>query len=78
MKPEETLVLDEEFDLRCLCGSREIVTVPHFTQLYAVMNRKGWGLIPTQHGRIVQAVCPDCRPRAELIAARESNTEEAK
>lgn len=48
------------FDLHCACGSKEAITVSHITDLYRVLNEKGYVLIPTQHGRIVQVVCPDC------------------
>lgn len=49
-----------EFDLHCACGSKETITVSYITDLYRVLNEKGYVLIPTQHGRIVQVVCPDC------------------
>lgn len=52
---------EHEFELRCICGPKETITVPYITDLYRVLNEKGYGLIPTQHGRIVQVVCPDCR-----------------
>lgn len=52
-----------DYELQCACGSKETVIVNSAMDLYRVLNEKGYGLIPTQHGRIVQVVCPDCRPR---------------
>lgn len=53
-----------EFELRCRCGTRETIQVEHSSQIYALMNEKAWALIPTQHGRIVSAVCPVCRVKS--------------
>lgn len=51
----------EVFDLVCVCGMKETVSVSEFTQLYRAMNELGWGLIPSQHGRTVTGVCQACR-----------------
>lgn len=56
---------NDEYELRCICGARETISVEFAFDIYGEMNKKSWALIPTQHGRIVQGVCPDCRMKQE-------------
>ena len=55
------LVSLETFYIVCACGAAESMTVAHFTEVYAAINRLGWGLIPTQHAERMSGVCPACR-----------------
>ena len=54
------------FELYCeKCPAAQIIRVAVATDLYRAMNELEWGLIPTQHGRPVKALCPKCRESAD-------------
>lgn len=62
MTDQTQMVGPEHFLLCCAkCPREEMVEVGHFTQLYAAMDRRGWALIPTQHGQRVLGVCWTCQ-----------------
>jgi hypothetical protein len=59
----------QTFWIVCACGAIESIAVRHATEVYAKINRLGWGLIPTAHDAQMRGVCPECRPAIDVEVA---------
>jgi hypothetical protein len=55
--------------IACACGAIESVAVTHAFEVYAKINRLGWGLVPTQHSEHMSGVCPACRLTIDVEVA---------